>query len=141
MHFNADQVFQIVTALVPLIVAVLGILLKLSHEDREELAHSADAALKRLAAGEIDSTHAKELILATGLISESKAQKVVAAVDAVNSKVTIRKKKGEPLEVYSDKLIPGVGVTVDSKGGVKIEPTTLTNKIGHKVGKWLKKKF
>jgi len=81
MHFNADQIFQIVTALVPLIVAVLGILLKLSHEDREELAHSADAALKRLAAGEIDSTHAKELILATGLVPEKKVDEVVAAVD------------------------------------------------------------
>lgn len=68
-------------------------------------------------------------------------QKVVAAVDAANSKVTIRKKKGEPLEVFTDKLIPGVGVTVDTTGNVKIEPTTLTNKIGHKVGKWLKKKF
>ncbi len=141
MHFNADQIFQIVTALVPLIVAVLGILLKLSHEDREELAHSADAALKRLAAGEIDSTHAKELILATGLVPEKKVDEVVAAVDAVNSKVTIRKKKGEPLEVFTDKLIPGVGVTVDTTGEVKIEPTSLTAKVGHKIGKWLKKKF
>ena len=141
MHFNAEQIFQIVTALVPLIVAVLGILLKLSHEDREELAHSADAALKRLAAGEIDSTHAKELILATGLIPESKVQKVVAAVDAANSKVTIRKKKGEPLEVFTDKLIPGVGVTVDTTGEVKIEPVGLVSKLSHKTGKWLKKKL
>ena len=141
MHFTTNQVFQILIALVPLIVAVLGILFKLGHEAREELAHACDATLKRLATGEIDSAHAKELILATGLISESKVQKVVAAVDAVNSKVTIRKKKGEPLEVFTDKLIPGVGVTVDSTGAVKIEPTTLTNKIGHKVGKWLKKSF
>ena len=141
MHLTSETIFQIVTALVPLIVAVLGILFKMSHEAREELAHAADASLKRLAAGEIDSTHAKELILATGLISDSKVQKVVAAVDAVNSKVTIRKKKGEPLEVFTDKLIPGVGVTVDTTGAVKIEPTTLTNKIGHKVGKWLKKTF
>ena len=141
MHFTADQIFQIVTALIPLIVAVTGILFKLSHEAREELAHAADAALKRLAAGEIDSTHAKELILATGIVPEKKVDKVIAAVDAVNSKVTIRKKKGEPLEVFTDSLIPGVGVTVDTTGGVKIEPTSLTNKIGHKLGKWLKKKF
>ncbi len=141
MQFNADQVFQVVTALVPLIVAVLGILMKLSHEDREELAHSADAALKRLAAGEIDSTHAKELILATGLVPEKKVDKVIAAVDAVNSKVTIRKKKGEPLEVFTDKLIPGVGVTVDTKGDVKIEPVGLVSKLTHKAGKWLKKKL
>ena len=84
--------------------------------------------MKRLSAGEIDSTHAKELILATGLIPESKVRKVVAAVDAVNSKVTIRKKKGEPLEVFSDTLIPGVGVTVDTTGAVKIEPTTLRSR-------------
>jgi len=141
MQFSAEQIFQIVTALVPLIVAVLGILMKLSHEDREELAHSADASLKRLAAGEIDSTHAKELILATGLISENKIQKVVAAVDAANSKVTIRKKKGEPLEVFTDKLIPGVGVTVGTKGEVKIEPIGLVSKLTHKAAKWLKKKF
>ena len=141
MNLSFEQLFQIVAALVPLIVAVLGIMMKLSHEAREELSHAADASLKRLAAGEIDSTHAKELILATGLISESKVQKVVSAVDAVNSKVTIRKKKGQPLEVFTDKLIPGVGVTVDTKGGIKIEPTTLTAKAGHKIGKWLKKKL
>jgi hypothetical protein len=141
MHFNADQIFQIVTALVPLIVAVLGILLKLSHEDRELIAHAADSALKRLTAGEIDSTHTKELILATGLVPEKKVDKVIAAVEAVNSKVTIRKKKGEPLEIFTDSLIPGVGVTVDTTGGVKIEPTTLTAKAGHKISKWLKKRF
>jgi len=141
MHFNADQVFQIVTALVPLIVAVLGILLKLSHEDRELIAHAADSALKRLTAGEIDSTHAKELILATGLVPEKKVDKVVAAVEAVNSKVAIRKKKGEPLEVFTDKLIPGVGVTVDTTGEVKIEPVGLVSKLTHKAGKWLKKKL
>ncbi|HOY64539.1 MAG TPA: hypothetical protein PK745_15315 [bacterium] len=141
MNLSVEQLFQIVTALVPLIVAVLGILFKLGHEAREELAHACDASLKRLAAGEIDSTHAKELILATGLVSESKAQKVVAAVDAVNSKVTIRKKKGEPLEVFTDKLIPGVGVTVDTTGGVKIEPVGLVSKLTHKAGKWLKKKL
>ncbi|HOC92760.1 MAG TPA: hypothetical protein PKH33_10385 [bacterium] len=141
MNLSFEQLFQIVTALVPLIVAVIGILMKLSHEDREELSHAADSALKRLTAGEIDSTHAKELILATGLISEKKVDKVVAAVDAVNSKVTIRKKKGEPLEIFTDKLIPGVGVTVDTTGEVKIEPTTLTAKVGHKIGKWLKKQF
>jgi len=141
MHFTSDQIFQIVTALMPVIIAVLGIVFKLNQNDREEIAHAVDAALKRLAAGEIDSTRAKELILATGLVPENKVDRVVAAVDAVNSKVTIRKKKGEPLEVFTDKLIPGVGVTVDTMGGVKIEPTTLTNKIGHKVGKWLKKRF
>jgi len=103
--------------------------------------HAASSSLKRLAAGEIDSTRAKELILATGVVSEKKVAGVVAAVDAVNSNVSIRKKPGEPLEVYSDTLIPGVGVTVDTGGAVKIEPTTLTNKIGHKVGKWLKKQF
>jgi hypothetical protein len=141
MQLSAESVFQIVTALVPLIVAVLGIIFKLGHDAREELAHAASSSLKRLAAGDIDSTRAKELILATGVVSEKKVQKVVAAVDAVNSNVSIRKKPGEPLEVYSDTLIPGVGVTVDTSGAVKIEPTTLTNKIGHKVGKWLKKKF
>jgi hypothetical protein len=141
MHLTSDQIIQIVIALTPVIIAVIGIVFKLNQKDREELAHAAAGALKRLAAGEIDSTHAKELILATGLVPEKKVDKVIAAVDAINSKVTIRKKKGEPLEVFTDKLIPGVGVTVDTKGGVKIEPTTLTNKIGHKVGKWLKKKF
>ncbi|HOY64292.1 MAG TPA: hypothetical protein PLK80_07120 [bacterium] len=141
MNFSFEQLLQIVKALAPLIVAVLGILFKLGHDAREELAHAADSALKRLATGEIDSTRAKELILATGVVPEKKVAGVVAAVDAVNSKVTIRKKKGEPLEVFSDTLIPGVGVTVDTNGAVKIEPTTLTNKLGHKVGKWLKKTF
>jgi hypothetical protein len=141
MHFSTEQAIQILIALVPLIVTAMGILFKLNQKDREELAHSADSALKRLAAGEIDSTHAKELILATGLISENKVDKVIAAVDAVNSKVTIRKKKGEPLEVFTDRLIPGVGVTVDTTGEVRIEPTSLTAKVGHKVGKWLKKRF
>jgi hypothetical protein len=97
---------QIVTALVPLIVAVLGIIFKLGHDAREELAHAADSALKRLAAGDIDSTRTKELILATGVVTEKKVQKVVAAVEAVNSKVAIRKKPGEPLEVFTDTLIP-----------------------------------
>ena len=141
MHFTTDSIIQIAIALMPVIIAVIGVVFHLGQKDREEIAHACDATLKRLATGEIDSTHAKELILATGLISESKVQKVVAAVDAANSKVTIRKKKGEPLEVFTDKLIPGVGVTVDTTGNVKIEPTTLTNKIGHKVGKWLKKIF
>lgn len=141
MNFSSDQIFQIVIALMPVIIAVIGIVFKLNQKDREELAHSADSALKRLVAGEIDSTHAKELILATGLVPEKKVDKVIAAVDAVNSKVTIRKKKGAPLEVFTDKLIPGVGVTVDTTGGVKIEPTTLTAKAGHKLSKWLKKTF
>ncbi len=133
MHFNTDQIIQIAIALMPVIIAVLGIVFKLNQKDREELAHAADSALKRLAAGEIDSSHAKELILATGVVSEKKVDKVLDAVT-----ISLKDKKAQ---VYTDKLIPGVGVTVDTSGVVKIEPTTLTNKIGHKIRKWLKKRF
>ena len=133
MHFTVDQIIQIVTALLPVIVAVLGIVFKLNQKDREELAHAADSALKRLAIGEIDPAHAKELILATGVVSEKKVDKVLDAVT-----ISLKDKKAQ---VYTDKLIPGVGVTVDTGGAVKIEPSGLLNKMAHKATKWIKKKL
>jgi len=141
VNISLDQIIQVVTALLPVIIAVIGIAFKLGHDAREELAHAASSTLKRLAAGEIDSTHAKELILATGLAPERKVEKLVSVVDAVNSKVSVRNKQGEPLEVFFDKLIPGVGVTVDTTGGVKIEPLGLANKAAHKISKWWKRRF
>ena len=132
MHLTTNQIIQIVIALMPVIIAVLGMVFHLNQKDREELAHAADSALKRLAAGEIDSTHAKELILATGLVSETKVEKVLDAVQ-----ISMKDNKAQ---VYTDKLIPGVGVTVDTGGAVKIDPTGLVNKLAHKAGKWIKKK-
>ena len=61
-------------------VEFIGMIFHLNQKDREELAHAADSALKKLAAGEIDSAHAKELILATGLVPEKKVDKVLDAV-------------------------------------------------------------
>ena len=133
MNLNTDQILQIVIALMPVVIAVLGIVFKLNQKDREELAHAADSALKRLAIGEIDSTHAKELILATGIVSEKKVDKVLDAVT-----ISIKDKKAQ---IFTDKLIPGVGVTVDTGGAVKIEPSGLLNKLSHKAGKWIKKKL
>ena len=133
MHFTTDQIIQIAIALMPVIIAVLGIVFKMSQKDREELAHAADSALKRLAIGEIDSTHAKELILATGVVSEKKVDKVLDAVQ-----ISMKDNKAQ---IYTDKLIPGVGVTVDTGGAVKIDPTGLLNKLSHKAGKWIKKKL
>ena len=133
MHLTTNQIIQIVTALLPVIIAVLGMVFKLNQADREELAHAADCALKRLAAGEIDSTHAKELILATGLVSETKVDKVLDAVQ-----ISVKDKKAQ---IFTDKLIPGVGVIVDTGGSVKIDPTGLLNKLSHKAGKWIKKKL
>ena len=133
MHFTSDQIIQIVIALTPVIIAVIGIVFKLNQKDREELAHAADSALQRLAAGEIDSTHAKELILATGLVPETKVDKVLDAVT-----ISLKDKKAQ---IFTDKLIPGVGVTVDTGGAVKIEPSGLLNKLSHKAGKWIKKKL
>ena len=131
MHFTTDQIIQIVIALMPVIIAVIGIVFKLNQKDREELAHAADSALKRLATGEIDSAHAKELILATGMVSEKKVDKVLDAVT-----ISLKDKKAQ---IFTDKLIPGVGVTVDTGGAVKIEPSGLLNKLSHKAGKWIKK--
>ncbi|OQA86092.1 MAG: hypothetical protein BWY28_02454 [bacterium ADurb.Bin236] len=131
MHFTTDQIIQIAIALMPVIIAVFGIVFKLNQKDREELAHAADSALKRLATGEIDSAHAKELILATGMVSEKKVDKVLDAVT-----ISLKDKKAQ---IFTDKLIPGVGVTVDTGGAVKIEPSGLLNKLSHKAGKWIKK--
>jgi len=131
MHLTSDQIIQIAIALMPVVIAVLGIVFKLNQKDREELAHAADSALKRLATGEIDSAHAKELNLATGVVSERKVDKVLDAVT-----ISLKDKKAQ---VYTDKLIPGVGVTVDTGGAVKIEPSGLLNKLSHKAGKWIKK--
>ena len=133
MHFTTDQIIQIAIALMPVIIAVFGIVFKLNQKDREELAHAADSALKRLATGEIDSAHAKELILATGMVSEKKVDKVLDAVT-----ISLKDKKAQ---IFTDKLIPGVGVTVDTGGAVKIEPSGLLNKLSHKAGKWIKKKL
>jgi hypothetical protein len=133
MHFTSDQLIQIAIALMPVIIAVIGVVFHLGQKDREEIAHAAAAALKRLAAGEIDSTHAKELILATGVVSEKKVDKVLDAVQ-----ISLKDKKAQ---IFTDKLIPGVGVTVDTGGAVKIDPTGLLNKLSHKAGKWIKKKL
>ncbi len=131
MHLTSDQIIQIVIALMPVIIAVIGMVFHLNQKDREELAHAANTALQNLAAGKIDAAHAKEIILATGLVPEKKVDKVLDAVQ-----VSLDGKKAQ---VFTDKLIPGVGVTVDTGGAVKIEASGLMNKLAHKAGKWIKK--
>ena len=44
------------------------------------------------------------------------------------------------MSVYKDNVIPGVGVSVDSRGDFSVDASGLLNKNAHKVNKWLKKK-
>ncbi len=41
MHFTTDQIIQIVITLMPVIIAVIGMIFHLNQKDREELAHAA----------------------------------------------------------------------------------------------------
>lgn len=95
-------------------------------------AHSLNSVLKRLRAGEIDTAHAKEIILATGVVSESKIQRVL---DEVQLRID-----GKKVSVYKDNVIPGVGVSVDSGGNFSVDASGVLNKSAHKLNKWLKKK-
>jgi len=131
--FNiSEETIRLIEALVPLVVFLFGVFFKIGQTQREELAHSLNAVLKRLRAGEIDTTHAKEIILATGVVSESKVQKVL---DEVQLRID-----GKKVEVYKDNVIPGVGISVDTGGEFTVHPEGLLNKYGHKANKWLKKK-
>lgn len=131
MHIN-EEVIQLIQALVPLIIFLFGVFFKIGQTQREELAHSLNAVLERLRAGEIDTTHAKELVLATGAVSESKIERVLGEVQL--------RLDGKNLSVYKDNVIPGVGVSINSGGDFSVDASGVLNKSAHKLNKWLKKK-
>jgi len=127
-----EETIRLIEALVPLVVFLFGVFFKMGMEKKEELAHALSAVLERLRAGEIDVTHAKEIVLATGVVSESKVQKVL---DEVQLRLD-----GKKVEVYKDNVIPGVGISVDTGGEFTVHPEGILCKWGHKANKWLKKK-
>jgi len=117
---------------VPLVVFLFATFFKIGQTQREELAHALSAVLERLRAGEIDASHAKEIVLATGVVSESKIERVLGEVQL--------RLDGKNLSVYKDNVIPGVGVSVDSSGNFSVDASGVLNKSAHKLNKWLKKK-
>ena len=68
----------------------------------------------------------------TGIVSESKSERVLGEVQL---RLDVKN-----LSVYKDNVIPGVGVSVDSRGDFSVDASGLLNKNAHKVNKWLKKK-
>jgi hypothetical protein len=127
-----EETIRLIEALVPLVVFLFATVFKIGQTQREELAHALSAVLERLRAGEIDTVHAKELVLATGTVSENKIQRVL---DEVQLRLD-----GKNLSVYKDNVIPGVGVSVDSGGNFSVDASGVLNKSAHKLNKWLKKK-
>lgn len=116
----------------PLVVFLFGTFFKIGQTQREELAHALNSVLERLRAGEIDTAHAKEVVLATGVVSESKIERVLGEVQL--------RLDGKNLSVYQDNVIPGVDVSVDSGGNFSVDASGVLNKSAHKLNKWLKKK-
>lgn len=131
--FNiSEETIRLIEALVPLVVFLFGVFFKMGMEKREELSHALSAVLERLRAGEIDTSRAKELVLATGAVSESK-------IDRVLDEVQLRL-DGKKVSVYKDNVIPGVGLSVDSGGNFSVEASGALNRAGHRLNRWLKKK-
>jgi len=131
--FNVnEETIRLIEALVPLVVFLFGVFFKMGQTQREELAHALSSVLERLRAGEIDTAHAKELVLATGAVSEEK-------IDRVLSEVQLRI-DGKKVSVYKDNVIPGVGVSVDSSGNFSVDASGALNRAGHRLNRWLKKK-
>ncbi|HOO51108.1 MAG TPA: hypothetical protein PLK94_07480 [Alphaproteobacteria bacterium] len=128
----SEETIRLIEALVPLVVFLFGVFFKIGQSQREELAHSLNTVLERLRAGEIDAAHAKEIVLSTGVVSESKIQRVLNEVQL--------RLDGKNLSVYKDNVIPGVGVSVDSGGNFSVDASGVLNKSAHKLNKWLKKK-
>ena len=131
--FNiSEETIRLIEALVPLAVFLFGMFFKMGQEKREELAHALSSVLKRLHAGEIDASHAKEIVLATGAVSENKIERILGEVQL--------RLDGKNLSVYKDNVIPGVGVSVDSRGNFTVDASGVLNKSAHKLNKWLKTK-
>jgi hypothetical protein len=127
-----EETIRFIEALVPLAVLLFGVLFKIGQDKREEVAHALFAVLERLRAGEIDASHAKEIVLATGAVSDNKIERMLGEVQL--------RLDGKNLSVYKDNVIPGVGVSVDSGGNFSVDASGVLNKSAHKVNKWLKKK-
>ncbi len=122
--FNiSEETIRLIEALVPLSVFLFGIIFKMGQEKREEVAHALFAVLRRLRAGEIDTAHAKEIVLATGAVSENKIERVLGEVQL--------RLDGKNLSVYKDNVIPGVGVSVDSGGNFSVDASGVLNKSAH----------
>ena len=131
LHIN-EETIRLIEALVPLVVLLFGTFFKIGQAQREEFAHALNSVLERLRAGEIDTAHAKEIVLATGVVSESKIERVLGEVQL--------RLDGKNLSVYKDNVIPGVGVSVDSGGNFSVDASGVLNKSAHKLNKWMKKK-
>jgi len=114
-----EETIRLIEALVPLVVFLFGVFFKIGQTQREELAHSLNSVLKRLRAGEIDTVHAKEIVLATGVVSENKIEKVLGEVQL--------RLDGKKVSVYKDDVIPGVGVSVDSGGNFSVDASGVLN--------------
>jgi hypothetical protein len=127
-----EETIRLIEALVPLVVFLFATFFKMGQTQREELAHALSSVLERLRAGEIDTVHAKELVLATGAVSEEK-------IDRVLNEVQLRI-DGKKMSVYKDNVIPGVGLSVDTGGNFSVDASGALNKGAHKLNKWLKKK-
>jgi len=48
---------------------------------------------------------------------------------------------GKPVAVYTNNVIKGVGLSINTRGEVSIHPEGYIANAGHKLSKWLKKRF
>jgi len=130
-----QQWLDLAQALIPVIVTISGIIFKINQDKREEIAHALEYALKRMKNGEIPTSQAKDIILATGAIGEKKADKIVKAMEAVMKLVT------KQPEAYKNEVTKGVELTINGNGEFRVDPSGLLNVWAHKITKWAKKKL
>lgn len=128
-----DQFLDTIGALLPLILFILGIIFKMNQKDREELGHMLEYAIGKMKSGKIDREGAKDLIIATGTVSENKVSKLLDEIE-------LRTNAAGKAAVYTNNLIPGVGVEIAADGAVSVFPEGLANKAAHKIGKYFRKK-
>lgn len=129
----SEQLIRLAEVLLPLIVYAIFAAFKTNQTQREEVAHALDTALTKLRAGEIKPEKAAELVLATGAVSASKVEKIIGEMQ-------VRLDESSMLAIYKDNVVPGVAVSINTKGDFKVDPTGLLNNKAHKLNKWLKKK-
>lgn len=130
----SENWIKLIELLIPLVVYALCAFFKTGQGRREEVAHALHTALWRMYAGDIDERRAVELVLATGAVSTSKANKVI-------KEVGLRFDEKNKLAIYKDNIVPGVAVTVNTGGDFKIDATGALNSKAHKLNKWAKKKL
>ena len=100
---------------------------------REEIAHAALDILRKLRAQLLTRDRALELLLATGIVGQATAERFVNAV--------MRRREGKLVTLFQEEIVPGVLITIDTSGEVRVNPRGLLNTLAHKVGKWTKKTF